>query len=70
MIVCQCVGVSDTTITRLIESGVGTVAEISRRTGAGQCCASCRDQIRSLLYSSTAAAHTASSAQIPRASAA
>lgn len=58
MIVCHCAGVSDATIARLVESGVRTLAEITRLTGAGQCCAPCRDELRSLLYSPAGVAHT------------
>lgn len=55
MIVCHCAGVTDHAITALIrEGGVATVKDIVLRTGAGRCCAPCRDEIRSLL-STTAA---------------
>jgi bacterioferritin-associated ferredoxin len=55
MIVCHCAGVTDHAITALIrDGGVSTVKDIVLRTGAGRCCAPCRDEIRSLL--STAAA--------------
>jgi len=49
MIVCHCAGVTDDAIVALIREGVSTVQDIVRRTGAGRCCAPCRDEIRSLL---------------------
>jgi bacterioferritin-associated ferredoxin len=49
MIVCHCAGVTDDVIVALIREGVSTVKDIARRTGAGRCCAPCRDEIRSLL---------------------
>jgi bacterioferritin-associated ferredoxin len=49
MIVCHCAGVTDNDIVALIREGVSTVKDIVRRTGAGRCCAPCRDEIRSLL---------------------
>lgn len=48
MIVCQCNAVSDRTILQLISDGVSTVAEITRRTGAGHC-PPCRNEIQSML---------------------
>jgi bacterioferritin-associated ferredoxin len=65
MIVCQCAGVTDTTIRRLIEDGVGSLNQIIRLTGAGRCCAPCRDEIRTLLYSHADAPHTAGQATHP-----
>jgi len=58
MIVCHCVGASDTMIERLIEEGASSLAEIARRCGAGRCCAPCRQEIAALLYSRRAAKHT------------
>jgi bacterioferritin-associated ferredoxin len=49
MIVCHCAGVTDRTITQEIRDGASTVRDIVRRTGAGRCCAPCRDEIRALL---------------------
>lgn len=49
MIVCHCAGVTDRAITSLIRDGASTVRDIVRRTGAGRCCAPCRDEIRALL---------------------
>jgi bacterioferritin-associated ferredoxin len=55
MIVCHCVGVTDGTIRNLIDAGAASVAEITRRCGAGRCCAPCREEIASLLQSSSVA---------------
>jgi len=49
MIVCHCAAVTDRAITDLIRDGASTVQEIVHRTGAGRCCAPCRDEIRALL---------------------
>ena len=52
MIVCHCFGVTDSTLKKLIvEEGAKTAAAIARRTGAGSCCAPCREEITALLYS-------------------
>jgi bacterioferritin-associated ferredoxin len=56
MIVCQCVGVTDTTIRRLIADGACSIREVTCATGAGRCCAPCREEIAAMLYSSTATA--------------
>lgn len=58
MILCQCVGVTDCTIRKLIGEGAGSVAEITRRCGAGRCCPPCREEIAALLYSLRIAKHT------------
>jgi len=50
MVQCQCVGVTDVTIKRLIEEGASSVGEITRRCGAGRCCVPCRQEIAALLY--------------------
>jgi bacterioferritin-associated ferredoxin len=56
MIVCHCAGVTDDAIVALIREGVSTVKDIVHRTGAGRCCAPCRDEIRSLLLEPAAQA--------------
>jgi len=58
MIVCHCFGVTDSTLKKLIVAeGANTAAAIARRTGAGSCCAPCREEISALLYSLSATAH-------------
>jgi bacterioferritin-associated ferredoxin len=54
MIVCHCTGVTDDAIRALIRDGVSTVRAVVRRTGAGRCCAPCRDEIRELIDESAA----------------
>ncbi len=54
MIVCHCAGVTDDAIRALVRDGVSTVRAIVRRTGAGRCCAPCRDEIRELIDESAA----------------
>ena len=57
MIVCHCVGVTDCTIRELIAAGASSVADITRRCGAGRCCAPCREEIATLLYQLDLAPH-------------
>lgn len=49
MIVCHCAGVTDASIRQLIRSGAGSVPEIVCRSGAGQHCEPCREEIAALL---------------------
>jgi assimilatory nitrate reductase catalytic subunit len=49
MILCHCTGVTDRAVVQMIHDGATSVAEITRRSGAGQCCASCRTEIAALL---------------------
>jgi bacterioferritin-associated ferredoxin len=53
MVICHCVGVTDRAIVQLAHEGVGTVAEVMRRTGAGRCCAPCRSEIAAVLQQAT-----------------
>jgi len=62
MIVCHCVGVTDGTIRKLIETGATSLPEITRRCGAGRCCAPCREEIASLLEGFCASQATADQA--------
>jgi bacterioferritin-associated ferredoxin len=57
MIICHCAGVTDCAIRMLIDAGASSVAEITQLTGAGECCPPCREEIATLLYSSSAASH-------------
>jgi bacterioferritin-associated ferredoxin len=56
MIVCHCAAVTDTALQQLIRSGVDTVKDIVRQTGAGRCCAPCRQEIASLIAQESAPA--------------
>lgn len=49
MIVCHCARVTDRDIRAAIEQGAHTVSAVVKSTGAGRCCAPCRDEIRTLL---------------------
>jgi bacterioferritin-associated ferredoxin len=49
MIICHCTGTTDATITNLARDGIDSVAEVTRRTGAGACCEPCRTEIAQLL---------------------
>ena len=57
MIICQCAGVTDSTIRGLIEAGASSVTDITRVCGAGACCPACREEIARLLYSTLEASH-------------
>jgi bacterioferritin-associated ferredoxin len=49
MIVCACTGTTDADIARLVREGIGSVSEVVQRTGAGRCCAPCREEIHEIL---------------------
>lgn len=58
MILCQCAGVTDRTIRKLIAEGARSLAEIARGCGAGRCCQPCREEIAAMLYRQSAPKHT------------
>ena len=49
MIVCHCANVTDRDIRAAIDRGADNVRAIIKATGAGRCCAPCRDEIGSIL---------------------
>ena len=49
MILCQCQGVTDATIEKLISDGASNLRAIVKSCGAGRRCAPCRDEINSML---------------------
>jgi len=49
MIVCHCARVTDRAIQQLIRAGARSVKEIVTQSGAGRCCAPCRDEIAALI---------------------
>ena len=49
MIVCQCMGLTDGDLCRLIRSGVSSIDEITRTCGAGRNCPPCREAIAAML---------------------
>ncbi|HYC01002.1 MAG TPA: (2Fe-2S)-binding protein [Candidatus Limnocylindrales bacterium] len=55
MIVCECENVSDTRVRETIAKGARTIAEVTRRCGAGGCCRSCHPQIARMLRNAAAA---------------
>lgn len=64
MIICECTGTTDGTIRALARDGVTSVAEVTRRCGAGGCCQSCRPHIARLLRK-TAREESASAQVLP-----
>ncbi|QIM22337.1 (2Fe-2S)-binding protein [Phycicoccus sp. HDW14] len=49
MIVCHCKVVNDATITRAVEEGAVTLAEVCRTTGAGTDCGGCVFTVKALV---------------------
>jgi len=49
MIICHCAAVTDRDIRAAIEQGAASMPAVVRRTGAGRCCAPCRDEIKAML---------------------
>ncbi len=56
MILCQCKGVTDAAIKKLIEEGASTLQAIVKTCGAGRRCPPCRAEICSMLCRDTASA--------------
>lgn len=56
MILCQCKGVTDATIKKLINEGASTLSAIVKTCGAGRRCAPCRAEIASMLCRDSAGA--------------
>jgi bacterioferritin-associated ferredoxin len=56
MILCQCKGVTDATIEKLISEGASSLRAIVQGCGAGRRCAPCRAEIASMLCRAGAAA--------------
>ena len=51
MIVCQCKGISDTTVRRAVREGAQTPTEVSLACGAGTDCGCCRPTLVKILES-------------------
>ncbi len=51
MLVCQCNGVSDRTVRRVIQAGATSVGQVAQGCGAGACCGGCANAIRKLIGS-------------------
>lgn len=49
MIVCHCRAVNERTVTRVVDHGADTVAEIGERCGAGTSCTACHPELERLL---------------------
>ncbi|HIF97273.1 MAG TPA: (2Fe-2S)-binding protein [Myxococcales bacterium] len=49
MLVCQCSGISDRTIRRVVRAGASTVGQVARGCGAGAYCGGCTEAIRDLI---------------------
>ena len=54
MLVCQCNGVSERSIRRLVRGGAVTVRQVARGCGAGACCGDCAETIRDLIRAEAA----------------
>ncbi len=49
MLVCQCRGITDRQIRRLVRDGAGSVRDIARATGAGRDCGGCRSDVKKVV---------------------
>ena len=49
MLVCQCRGISDRQIRRLVKDGATSVRDVARATGAGMRCGGCRANVREVV---------------------
>lgn len=49
MILCQCAGVTDATVERMIREGAESVEAVALRCGAGRSCPPCRDEIAAMI---------------------
>jgi bacterioferritin-associated ferredoxin len=49
MLVCQCSGISDRTIRRVVRAGASTVGQVTQGCGAGAYCGGCTEAIRDLI---------------------
>ena len=49
MIVCQCRGVSDRQIKRLVREGACSTREVAKATGAGMDCGGCRSNVKQVV---------------------
>jgi len=59
MLVCQCNGVSDRTVRRVIRDGAISLSEVSRACGAGSCCGGCHSTVEKMIRSESMAARDA-----------
>ena len=49
MIVCQCNGVSDQEIRRVVREGACSVSAVARECGAGACCGGCHPGVNAII---------------------
>jgi bacterioferritin-associated ferredoxin len=63
MIICHCARVTDRDIRAAIEGGATSLSAVVKATGAGRCCAPCRDEIGNIL-GSTASERSADHASL------
>jgi bacterioferritin-associated ferredoxin len=65
MIVCQCKGISDSTIRAAVRGGVITACEIARVWGAGSDCGGCARTVESILEDAVCAEQAARCTRVP-----
>ncbi len=56
MIVCQCYGVSDRTIRKVVRDGACSLRQVARASGAGRMCGGCRPVVEQLIDDEISAA--------------
>ena len=56
VIVCQCYGVSDRTIRKVVRDGACSLRKVARASGAGRMCGGCRPVVEKLIGDEISAA--------------
>ncbi len=64
MIVCQCNGVSDQEIRRVVREGACSVSAVARECGAGACCGGCHEGVREIIGQTAAVGATLADAPV------
>ena len=67
MLVCQCNGVSDRAIRRVVRSGASSVRQVARGCGAGASCGDCALAIRKIIRAEAGEAGSSKSSESERA---
>jgi bacterioferritin-associated ferredoxin len=50
MLICQCNGVSDRTVRRVIREGARSLSDVGHACGAGTCCQGCSQRIAKIIH--------------------
>jgi bacterioferritin-associated ferredoxin len=66
VILCHCVVVDDQAVSRAVDNGAGTVAQVCAATGAGRVCGSCVFTVKRLLSQREALTRTARASMLSK----